>query len=307
MPQTTTVCHPVRRKARPSPALNFYSFDKATVVVYSVCTTTDTTDTNNKEQTMTNADTDIDISKLEKIRALLDKAESTATEFPAEAESLTAKAIEMMERYRIDEAMIADSAPLQDRGKIIEVRINAGAGPYVNARVSLADQVAQNHSVKLLQSTGYNGKVIYLIGYETDVALTEMLYTSLLVQATRAMGSSEVRATKPGHVHGTAFSRSFLLSFAGVIGKRLRETTSATSTATTSPDSSRCVALVLADRYKDVENDVLRRYGKIGPTPRQQTAASSLEGSTAGSRAANRADINMDRRVSGKYRQELSA
>ena len=255
---------------------------------------------------MTNADADIDISKLEKIRALLDKAESTATEFPAEAESLTAKAIEMMERYRIDEAMIADSAPLQDRGKIIEVRINAGAGPYVNARVRLADRVAKNHSVKLLQSTGYNGKVIYLIGYETDVALTEMLYTSLLVQATRAMGSSEVRATKPGHVHGTAFSRSFLLSFAEVIGERLRETTSATSTATTPPDGSRCVALVLADRYKDVENDVLRRYGKIRSS-RQQTAASSLEGRAAGSSAANRADINMNRRVSSKHQQELSA
>lgn len=248
------------------------------------------------ESTTTDTETEIDLSKLAKIRALLDKAESTATEFPEEAEALTAKAIELMERYRIDEAMIQDARPAQDRGKIVEVRFSAGSGPYVNARCRLAAVIAENHSVKMLQATGYKGKTVYLIGYETDVALSEMLYTSLLVQATRAMASPEVRATKPGHVHGTAFSRSFLMAFADQISKRLRESNTVAQTETLST-GTRSVALVLADRSKDVEEDVLRRYGKLR-SARSGTGTSSWEGANAGTAAANRADLSTNRRVS---------
>lgn len=268
-------------------------------IVYGVCMTTDTEST-------TTTGTEPDLSKLERIRGLLDKAESS--EFPAEAEALTNKAIEMMERYRIDEAMIADSAPLQDRGKIIEVRINAGSGPYVNARAELANQVAKNHSVKMLQATGYSGKTIYLIGYETDVELTEMLYTSLLVQATRAVADPEVKATKADYEHGTAFTRSFLLAFADRIGARMRESNSEAASAVTAaaPIGERSVALVLADRTKDVEDDVLRRYGKLRAA-RRSTGTSSANGHTAGTAAANRADISTNRRVTTSRTKALSA
>lgn len=250
--------------------------------------------------------TDPDTSKLSKIRALLDKAESTAATFPEEAEALTAKAIELMERYRIDEAMIADAAPLQDRGKIIEVKFLVGSGPYVNARVQLATEIAYNHSVRLLTSTGYKGKTVFLIGYETDVALTEMLYTSLLVQATSALSSPEVKASKPGYEHGTAFSRSFLLSFAYRIGERLRESGTAAATAHTPTDGSRSVALVLADRMADVNTDVLRRYGRLRSS-RPISGASSNEGAVAGAAAASRADLSTNRRVSTSTQKALSA
>lgn len=254
--------------------------------------------------TTQDTNTDPDTSKLSKIRALLDKAESTASTFPEEAEALTAKAIELMERYRIDEAMIADAAPLQDRGRIIEIRFSVGSGPYVNARVELAHQIAMAHSVRLLQQTGYKGKTVYLIGYETDVALTEMLYTSLLVQATSALASPEVKASKPGYEHGTAFSRSFLLAFAYRIGERLRESSKTASDAQT-PTGERSVALVLADRTKDVDADVLRRYGRVGRA-RSSTGSSSSEGHAAGSAAASRADLGTNRRVSTN-RKALSA
>jgi hypothetical protein len=282
-------------------ALSEISFDRPWRTVYCVSMTTYTDPT-------TESEPEVNTAKLEKIRALLDKAESTAAEFPAEAEALTAKAVELMERYRIDEAMIADAAPLQDRGKIIETRINVGSGPYVNARVHLADQIARNHSVKLLQSVGYKGKMIYLNGYETDVALTEMLYTSLLVQATRAMSSIEVKATKPDFVHGTAFNRSFLLAFATRIGDRLRESINiATSDITASaPTGERSVALVLADRSKDVDADVLRRYGRLRQA-KPMASASSYDGTRAGTLAADRADLSINRRVSASHTKALSA
>jgi hypothetical protein len=257
--------------------------------------------------TTTDIQEEPDLSKLEKIRALLDKAEATAVMFPDEAESFTAKAIELMERYRIDEAMIQDAAPVQDRGKIIEVTFSVGAGPYVNARVALADAIARPHSVKVLEEIGYKGKSVYLIGYETDVALTEMLYTSLLVQATSALASDEVKASKPGYVHGKAFARSFLISFASRIGQRLRESNDvAVSDADlAAPVGQRSVALVLADRSKDVDDDVLRRYGKLRAS-RPATGASSAEGFAAGTLAADQADLNTNRRVSTSNRKALA-
>lgn len=250
---------------------------------------------------MTYTTSDIDLTKLEKIRALLDKAESTANLFPAEAEALTNKAIELMERYRIDEAMIADSKPPQDRGKIIEKRILAGAGPYVNARVRLATLIGEAHSVRTLMNTEYRGRVLYLIGYETDVELTEMLYTSLLVQATSALNSPDVKASKPGYVHGTAFGRSFLIAFADVIGNRLREATRTAAEA--QAGTGRSVALVLADRTTDVDDDVLRRYGKLR-VARPMTAGSSFEGTLAGVRAGNDADLGTNRRVNRQNQQQ---
>lgn len=259
----------------------------------------------NTESTSPTADPDL--SKLEKIRALLDKAESTASEFPQEAESLTAKAIELMERYRISEAMIQEAAPLQDRGKIIETQFLVGSGPYVNARVRLADVIARNHSVRLLTSTGWKGKNVYLIGYESDVALVEMLYTSLLVQATSALSSSEVKASKPTYEHGTAFSRAFLLAFASRVGERLRESSvAAVADADQTNEGSRSVALVLADRMADADADVLRRYGKVR-SAQPISGSSSWAGSQAGTDAASRADLGMNRRVNASSNKALSA
>lgn len=249
--------------------------------------------------------TEPDVTKLGKIRALLDKAESTSKEFPAEAEALTAKAIELMERYRISEAMIADAAPLQDRGKIIEVDIDAGSGPYASARVMLAHYIGSAHSVKVLMYTKYRGKTIVLVGYQTDVALTEMLYTSLLVQATRSMHSAKALELKPSWEHTTVFRRAFLLSFAKQIGLRLEESGRRARDGAES-FSGRSVALVLADRMDDVEEDVFQRYGAIIPS-RPIAASASHAGTWAGISAADKADISSDRKVNSNKREELVA
>jgi hypothetical protein len=51
---------------------------------------------------------DVDERILDKVRALLAKAEST--EFPEEAEALSARAQELMAKYSIDQAVLADAA-----------------------------------------------------------------------------------------------------------------------------------------------------------------------------------------------------
>lgn len=246
-----------------------------------------------------------DISKLERIRALLSKAESTAEQYPAEAEALTAKAIELMERYRIDEVMLQDSAPLQDRGKIIETEFLIGSGPYVNARSSLLGAVAENYSVKFLAYQDFNGKTAILVGYESDVAIAEMLYTSLIVQATVALSSPEVEAERKAlRVHGTRFARSFLFGFADRIRQRLSETNRKVVAEAESAGQS--VALVLADRMDDVEADVFRRYGKV-PTGRRPSTTVDWHSTRVGMDAADRADLSTSGRVANSATKALSA
>lgn len=253
---------------------------------------------------MTDTMTTPDTTKLDKIRGLLEKAESTDS--PEEAEALTAKAMDWMERYRITEAMIADSKPRQDRGKLVEKAVDVGKGPYVNARIQLADAVARNNSVKLLISNGLRSKRILLCGYESDVERVEMLYTSLLVQATRAMNHPDTKADKPDCIHGTAFNRAFLLGFSDEIDLRLKEANiAASSDHEASAGDGRSVALVLADRAQDAEDFVFKRYGKVGKA-RSSAPAASYTGLTAGGMAGRRADIGTDRRVNGN-RKELAS
>jgi hypothetical protein len=61
-----------------------------------------------------------------------------------------------------------------------------------------------------------------VVGVPVDVDQVEMLFTSLLIQATRAM--AEAGAATPGSFDRSApFRRSFLTAYAVRIGERLRE------------------------------------------------------------------------------------
>lgn len=226
--------------------------------------------------TMTSPDTDV----LRKVRALLDKAE--ASPFPEEAEAFTAKATEMMARYRIDHAMLEAAKPVQDRGEIIERDINLGSGPYVRARLSLIDTIASSSNCRCLTAVRWEGRVAFIVGYETDVDVVETLYTSLLLQATNAAASQR----------GTAARRSFLFGFASRIGERLRETnrlvTDEVDVATGSASGS--TALVLRDRKADVDENIKNRYGRLRSLS-SAAPSGSREGRDAGRAAANNADI----------------
>ena len=149
---------------------------------------------------------------LERVRALLAKAEST--DFPAEAEAFSAKAQELIARHSIEEVLAATpgDAPLARRVGVDH--------PYESEKASLLDAVARaNHchtvwSPELAFST--------LFGFDADIDAVELLYTSLLVQANRAMARHE---PGKGKARIKAFRRSFLIAYAQRIGERLERTT----------------------------------------------------------------------------------
>jgi hypothetical protein len=157
-----------------------------------------------------------DPKKLATIRALLAKAE--ATEYAEEADSFTAKAQDLMTRYAIDEALLADPAEdIEIRSRRVHID-----NPYAATKAQLLATVGKVNLVKTIWDDQHGMATI--VGLPVDLDLAEMLFTSLLVQATKAM--TEAGSVAEGRHRldrSPSFRRAFLLSYANRIGERLGE------------------------------------------------------------------------------------
>lgn len=225
---------------------------------------------------------------LRRIRGLLDQAESTS--FPSEAETFAAKAAELMARHHVDVAMLERNRR-ERGGGIVEVDVELGRGQYVRARLDLLGQVAAAYDCRVLTSSAPHGRVGHVIGHRTDVEQTELMYTSLLVQATRAAAAEAV----PRGRSGVTFRRSFLLGFAARVGERLADQAAEAARqaeeqrSPTSDPADPSVALVLADRRQAVDDWVADRYQRLRRLDR--AAPVSRDGLDRGARAGDRADL----------------
>ncbi len=157
-----------------------------------------------------------DPKMLTRIRALLTKAESTT--FAEEADAYTSKAQDLITRYAIDEALLVDESHGFDvRSRRVHVE-----NPYAAVKVQLLGAVANVNRVKAIWDDHHGFATI--TGLPVDLDLVDMLFTSLLIQATRAM--TEAGATERGGHRldrSPSFRRAFLMSYAGRIGERLAE------------------------------------------------------------------------------------
>ena len=227
----------------------------------------------------------VDTRLLDKVRALLAKAEST--EFPEEAESLTAKAQELMARYAIDHAMLG--------------RASAGAGgsgsdtpggrrlavddPYAHGKALLLAAVATANRCCTVWSDAYGFATV--VGFGSDIDIVELLYVSLLVQATRAMTAAGAVRDSAGRSRTRSFRQSFLISFAGRIGERLA---AATRVATEEAGGVHGSSLlpVLASRVAEVEQARTEMFPHLRST---SARATNHAGWAAGRAAADRANL----------------
>jgi hypothetical protein len=156
---------------------------------------------------------------LNRIRTLLAKAE--ATEFAGEAETFTAKAQDLMTRHAIDETLLRASrhGAIDIRGVRVHVH-----NPYAGEKVALLNQVARANRCRAVWNKPLG--LVTVLGTPLDVDQVEMLFTSLLIQATRAMAEAGTR--RAGSFDRSAsFRRSFLMAYAVRIGERLTETSEA--------------------------------------------------------------------------------
>ncbi len=151
---------------------------------------------------------------LAKIRALLAKAEST--QFAAESDALTAKAQELMARHAIDDAL---SRAEQSGAPLPVARRLAVDDPYATAKSQLLGVIADANGVRCVWYERF--AMMALVGFGADLDAVDMLFTSLLVQASRAMLAKGRVTDGRGRSRTRSFRQSFLLAFASRIHERL--------------------------------------------------------------------------------------
>lgn len=218
-----------------------------------------------------------------RIQALLTKAESTAAEFPEEAEALMAKAQELMIRHAVDEATLAAATGRASADRVVSDVVVVEA-PYATAKASLLGSVARANDCRVVMgAAGKGAQRCVVVGHESDLANVRSLFSALSLHAVRTM----LAATVPPFDTPRRFRHAFLLAFSARIGERLWEAGEAVRTQARN-QAGTGVAVVLADRSKAVD----KAFRDTFPHVRSTTlSSSSLAGRASGRTAANRAGL----------------
>lgn len=219
---------------------------------------------------------------LDKVRALLAKAESTG--FAEEAEALTAKAQQLMARHSIDEALLAAREGSRDEPAGCRVGID---NPYEASKATLLDVVASANRCRSVWAKNLGFATI--IGFQPDLDAVELLYTSLLVQATAAMMQAGSRQDGAGRSRTRSFRQSFLTSFAVRIGQRLTAATEEASAQAAAEAGDGRLLPVLAARDDSVRDATETMFPEVVA---RAVSATDGEGWAFGRAAADLASLH---------------
>ncbi|SCF38392.1 Protein of unknown function (DUF2786) [Micromonospora viridifaciens] len=237
---------------------------------------------------------------LDRVRALLAKAESTT--FPAEAEALTGKAQELMARHSLDVALLDATAERPDQPAGVRLGTDA---PYAAAKALLIQEVAAANRCESVWSDDLGFATV--LGFPADLAAVELLHTSLLVQATAAMlrgraerhtghgraerhaGSGRAERRTGGGRRTKGYDESFLNAFALRIGERLRAATAATDREAAEERGDDRLLPVLAARSDAVRERVDQLFPGV---TKHRLQVRDAEGWASGTSAADRASLD---------------
>jgi hypothetical protein len=227
---------------------------------------------------------------LAKVRKILAKAEDpAATE--EEAETYTAKAAELVAAYGIDRALLAESCPDSD---VVGDRVVMLDAPYALDKADLLNGVAVSLRCRAVRRTRYHDGAkqlsMHLFGYQSDLARAEVLYTSLLLQASSLLQ----RTFPPRRESVAAYRRSWLAGFTAAVVRRLQECeeraafSAEAAGSDAGPSEGRSLSLVLADRSVAVRSALESEYPHLD---QGHTRSLSGSGRHSGYRAGQRADL----------------
>ncbi len=136
-----------------------------------------------------------------------------------------------------------------------------------------------------------------VLGFPGDLDAVELLFTSLLVQATTAVVQAGSRRDAYGRSRTRSFRQSFLTSYAQRIGERLTEAAGAAERQAVADSPGTSLLPVLAARHRAVDEAV----GEMFPELTQHTVSSvhDREGWISGRAAADLATLRGRREVTG--------
>lgn len=240
----------------------------------------------------------MDEKLLNRVRALLAKADST--EYPAEAEAFTAKAHALMAQYGIEQAQLAATGKIKDEIRVMRINM---IGTYTDAKTRLLSAISLACRCRTVRwSSARSSAVSYVdvIGHNTDLQRVELLYTSLLLQATGQLS----RQRPPTNVFGEllvsvpTFRRSWYTGFTNEVRARLERieaqaAAAAQAAATTTDTGGKSTELVLVDRKTAVNLAYNELFGDLPKTKSRQTLDANAY--YAGKEAGRRADIGQSR------------
>lgn len=251
--------------------------------------------------------TDQTNKKLDVVRGLLAKAESTTSEH--EAEACRAKAMQLIAKYGIDEALLATEDPRLRR--VGDVTFEAHA-PFAAEKVALWTAVSIPLGIRSVQRKewrdgGYyrasrsDRQVvrIHAFGRSGDLERAQLLYTSLLLQQATEFARVQYYSVEENGQDKAAFRRSWLISYANRIYQRLE---AVIASAVRENPGGAGAALVLVERDEEVNDALAEAYPKTKRAPRRKLSGA---GWASGYDAANRADLGGDTHVDSGRRGEL--
>jgi hypothetical protein len=235
----------------------------------------------------------VDDAVLTKVRALLAKAEST--NFEHEADALTAKAQELMARHAIDEALANDAAGRpKETPSLRRVPVD---DPYVNPKSNLLAIVASANNVRSVWHDDF--ALMTLVGFEADLDTVEVLFTSLLMQASRAMLAKGRIRDPRGHSRTRSFRQSFFVAFAQRIHERL-VMAARQARESAEEELGRDLLPVLTGRREEVDDYTTRLFPDL--VRAKGSSVTNREGWLAGRAAAEMATLGPEhQRLDGTH------
>lgn len=235
--------------------------------------------------------------RLGKIRKLLALAEDPSAT-PAESAAFTEKAMALMARHGIDEALL--SADADRPGRVANRRLVMPA-PYARDKATLAASIAMALRCKPILLTQGKDIVLQIFGFESDVRHADALFTSLLVQAGHELAITPI----PPHEHPAAFRRSWWVGFAIAVNARLEHANRAAESQADeahqkSSDGSAgtpSVALVLAHRADEIDEAVDEIYPNVR---RGRQRRLSGGGRAEGYKSGQRVDMGLSAKIAAR-------
>jgi Protein of unknown function (DUF2786) len=232
---------------------------------------------------------------LERVRALLAKAERT--EFEAEADAYREKAFELVAKYEIDEAALNVNSATGPRPIVVVRRYTEE--PYGSLKLILWDQIGRTFGIRsVFHGAGYGKR-----GYESATCfgtqaahdMTEFIVTSLLIQAATLLPNVKASVGPKERYYGEPSTRAlrigWLTGFFERCAARVREAHRQASASAEATENG--AALILVSDAKRAAEAIAERYPKLGTSRARDSGA--REGRAAGRQAGDYANVGTTR------------